>query len=217
MSLIFASLLVIRGRAVIIGVFLSIVIFIIFFLKNRKYKVWVIVSALLLLSLTSKYIYEALFLNYDVSNINSLSTGRFTRVLKGLDYFFKNPLGGQLINRVYKGHTIHNYLLFNLVNYGVLFSTPLLIIYFNYIFKVISAIKRNSFNYFELAPLTMIILIVVSLFEYTYPYAPGSSILLPFFLLGHYHKKQMLGRFAKVSKPPLPSAHGIARTTKSLA
>ncbi len=187
----FASLLVLRGRAAIIAIFLSMLIFIFFFIQKRKYKIIFIVLASFLLAFASEYIYESLFLNYDLSDVNSITTGRFDRDLKGLEYFFTNPIGGQLINPIYKGQTIHNYFLFNLVNYGILFSCPLLIIYFNYILHIVTAIKRNSFKYFEIGPLAMLMLMVISLFEYTYPYAPGSAIFFPFFLMGHYYKKKL--------------------------
>lgn len=189
--LMFSSLLVIRGRAAIVAVFIAMLIFILFYVRSRKYKVLIFSLIMIVLPFIGKYIYESLFLNYDLSDINSISTGRFQRNLFGLNYFIDNPFSGQLLNTEFNGLTIHNYILYNLVNYGLIFSSFLLLIYFKYIFIIIKAIKENTFQYFEIGPLVILILFIVSLFEYTYPYAPGSAIFFPFFLMGQYLRNKM--------------------------
>lgn len=188
-SLLFASLLVIRGRAVILAVIITIFIFIFYYI--RKSKLFFIIL-LLLTPLIWQYLYDALFLNYDITNLDSISTGRMERNIVGLDFFLNHPFGGQMTNPNFKGATIHNYLLFNIVNYGIFISLILFAIYFKYISITIKSFKNNSFLYFEVAPLVMTILLVISFFEYTYPFAPGSAIFFPFFLMGQYLKEKRL-------------------------
>ena len=185
-GLLFASLLVIRGRAAIVSILVATIVFIFFYLRNRKYKIITAIAAVLLLPFIGQYIYDALFLNYDLSDIDSFTTGRYERMMEGFNYFRNYTLTGQLGNPIYTGKTIHNYILINLVNYGILISVLLLSIYFQYIVEIFKAIKKNTFQYYEIGPLVMMIIFIVSLFEYTYPYAPGSAIFFPFFLMGQF-------------------------------
>lgn len=136
------------------------------------------------------FVYEALFLNYDTSDLNSISTLRWANYIAGLEFFIKHPVGGQLEAPYISNTAIHNYILYNLVNYGIFIGSLLLIVYFKYIFKSIKIIRNNSFQYFEAGPLAMVIIFFVSLFEYTYPFAPGSAIFFPFFLMGQYLQKE---------------------------
>lgn len=191
LAFLFASLLVIRGRSVILAVFFTMFIFIFYYIRNRKIRLLIIVASVLLIPIIGQYIYESLFLNYDISDINSISTGRMTRNIEGIDFFLNNPLTGQLAN-IFYGQTIHNYILISIVSYGVLLSSIILFIYFVYIFIIAKAIRHNTFEYFEVGPLVMVILLIISLFEYTYPYAPGSAIFFPFFLLGQYLKTNIV-------------------------
>ena len=189
-GLLFASLLVIRGRAVLVAVFLTIIIFIFYYIKSRKYKIATIIVGIALIPFIGQFIYEALILNYDVSNINSVSTGRWATYMEGLNFFKLHWIGGLIESSSYNGDTIHNYILYNLVNYGVFIGSLLLIIYFKYILKIASSIRNNTFLYFEVGPLVMVIIFIVSLFEYAYPFAPGSAIFFPFFLMGQYLQKE---------------------------
>lgn len=187
-GLLFASLMVIRGRAVIVAVFLTVLVLIFFFIKSRKYKIFTIVIIATSIPFVGNFIYEALFLNYDTSDIDSISTGRFDTYLYGLDFFKNYPLGGILENPYYRGRTIHNYLLFNLVNYGIFIASILFFVFYKYAIKIYQGIRRNSFSVHEAGPLVMVIIFIVSMFEYTYPYAPGSAVFFPFLLMGQYLK-----------------------------
>lgn len=186
--LIIASLLVIRGRAVIIAVILTWLVFNLFFLRNAKFKVLNIVFVFLLVPFVGKHVYDSLFLNYDISSIESISAGRVSAYLLGVEFFLNNPLSGMLLNDFHSEHIIHNYILYNIVNFGVILSPIMLIIYFRYILLIVYSVYRNSFGVYEVGPLMMVIIMIVSLFEYTYPYSPGSAVFFPFFLMGQYLK-----------------------------
>lgn len=195
-GILLASLLVIRGRAAIVSVLIAAIVFIFFYLHNRKYKIITIIIAVSLFPFIGQYLYDALFLNYDVTDIDSISTGRYERILEGLAYLQNYPLTGQLANPIYKGRTIHNYVLISLVTYGIIVSILLLCIYFRYIIEIFKAIKKNTFQKYEVGPLVMLIIFIVSLFEYTYPYAPGSAIFFPFFLMGQFLRINFLRKEA---------------------
>lgn len=186
-GLLLASLLVIRGRAVIVAVFVASFIFMFYYVRSMKYRIVVVAAILAVLPFIGQFVYDALFLNYDITDLDSLSTGRMERNIMGLEFITENPLFGELFNK-FGGNTIHNYILISLVSNGLLLGSLLLIVYFKYIYTVIRGIKNNSFGYYEIGPLVMLILLIVSLFEYTYPYAPGSAIFFPFFLMGQYLK-----------------------------
>lgn len=188
--LLMSSLLVIRGRAVIVAVFIAVTIFILSFIPSRKYKILTILIGIALLPFVGQFIYEALFLNYNTSDINSISTGRIVSYIEGIEYLKNHWIGVFLESSSYKGDTIHNYILYNLVNYGVFISSFLIIIYLKYVYTIFLAIRKNNFQYYEVGPLVLVIIFIVSLFEYTYPYAPGSAIFFPFFLMGQYLKNE---------------------------
>lgn len=187
--LLLSSLLVIRGRAVIVAVFITSFIFIFYYVRGVKYRFVIIAVILIALPFAGQFVYDALFLNYDITDLDSISTGRMERNIMGLEFLFEYPLTGELYN-TFKGNIIHNYLLITLVSYGVILASLLLVIYFKYMSIVINSIKKNSFEYYEVAPLVMAVLLIVSLFEYTYPYGPGSATFFPFFLMGLYFKNK---------------------------
>jgi len=191
-GLLFATILVIRGRAVILALFITLIIFVFYYLKSRKYKIVTVIASMALIPLIGQFIYEALFLNYDVSDMDSITTGRYETYIYGIDYFLDHPSAGNLEQPFYKGETIHNYVLYNLVNFGIFISTILFVVFFKYIFKIYNAIQKNSFEIHEAGPLVMVIIFIVSILEYTYPFAPGSAVFFPFLLMGTYLRKQSL-------------------------
>lgn len=191
--LLFASLLVIRGRAVIISVIIVDFLFVLFYLKNKRTALFYIFIILFSMPLLWGYLYDALFLNYDVTDINSVSSGRSERNMLAFDYLIKNPFFGTL--GAGYGY-VHNYLLHTFVLYGFFWGIIVLSVYYKYIVEVIVSIKNNKFKEHEVGPLTVAMLIIVSLFEYTYPYAPGSAVYFSYILMGHYLKNKEISRIS---------------------
>lgn len=185
--LLLASLLVIRGRAVIFSFLIINVVFIFFYIKNRRIFLYYISILLLLMPYLWIKFYDALFLHYDVTDVNSISTGRAVRNISALDYLLKNPFFGTLGDGY--GY-VHNYVLHTLVLYGLFWGIIILYVYFKYVSTVIMAIKVNTFDEVDVGPLIIAMLILVSLFEYTYPYAPGSAVYFAFIMIGQYLKKK---------------------------
>src|SRR5690554_1577680 len=63
--LLFASLLIIRGRSVILAVFLTIMLFLLFYVRRKGVVIATIILAMASLPFIWQYVYDALFLNYD--------------------------------------------------------------------------------------------------------------------------------------------------------
>lgn len=187
----FASLLVIRGRSAIVAVLFAGIIFIFYYIRGNRYKFFIVATILAISPFIAKMFYDAMFLNYDISDMNSIGTGRVEGNLIGLNFILKYPLFGGLEN-TFTDVKVHNYVLVNLVSFGVFVGSIILYAYFELILSVMYSIRKNTYQYFEVGPLVMVILIIASLFEYTYPYSPGSAIYFPFFLMGQYLKQQSI-------------------------
>lgn len=188
----FISLLVIRGRSTLVSVMFVTLIFLIYYLKSKEKKVVGLFVLITSLFLAFPYIYDALLLNYDIHEINSVSTGRTQVYTDAITYLKDNYLLGDIGEKFISDGIVHNYLLYNLVNYGVFLSLPLIVTYFSYFFIIIKFIFKNTYKSYEFASLTLLIIYLTSLFEYTYPYAPGSSILIPTLFFGVLLRRQRL-------------------------
>lgn len=180
------SLLVIRSRSSILSSILIVLIYTMYYLPSIKYRLYGFIGLVIGAVFLSPKIYQALFANYDTNSIESVSAGRVDVYLKGLEFLTNNPLGGSLQGIYVTDSYIHNYLLFNIVNYGVIISLPLVFTYFYYLLISLRAIKKNTFQSYDCIPLMMIIIFISSLFEYTFPFGPGTAIIFPFLFLGVY-------------------------------
>jgi O-antigen ligase len=196
--LLLISLLVIRNRAGLIGIFAVFLLIAIFNCKFKLKKISIIkfyFSFVPLIILYSEgyfkeiidFISKSFFLNYDVNNLNSLSSGR-TEVYKlALGFSLEHPILGELGGGIYNYYTPHNYILNKWVNFGIVGSLPFVLLYvyfFVYSFKSVAI--KNNMNESKLPIWLFIFSLVVSLFEYTYPFGPGVSQLMLWFLLGQY-------------------------------
>ena len=188
LSLLSATLLVLRGRAAIVAVIITTLIFIFYFFREKKHIFFSLILIALIILFAGDFIYKSMFSNYDVSDLNSVSSGRMERNIQGIKFLNNNLFLGQLGNPDVNFGKIHNYILITMVSYGLVFSTLIIYIYFSYIQIIINAVILNTSQYYEVGPLVMTILFIISLFEYTYPYAPGSAIFFAFFLMGQYLK-----------------------------
>lgn len=198
----FAVLLTIRNRSGVVAFLGSILFYLVskidFTLKKEKIVFFPIIILLIGVILYSSiltpifdYIYDALFLNYEITDINSLSAGRIDTYMDAFNFIKKYPLFGEL--RVSSGITIapHNYLLNILTQFGIIGMFPLVGLYifiWIYIIKKIIIDKEE-----ELSIYLLLLLLIISLFEPTYPYSPVTTVSLTWFLLGYY-----LNSFSKV-------------------
>lgn len=190
----FICILIVRGRSVIVATILSLILYFIFFIKDRRTKIFFVFFSIIFLMFFWNYIYESFTLNYDVTDVESLSSGRASTYEESIAFIRNNLLLGEIGYGKFADYTTHNYILNILVNYGILFSLPSLIIYFMLIYKLIKGLVEKNRQIFDVSILLIYLLIIVSMFEYSYPYSPGSATLFPFILFGQYLRQIDLKR-----------------------
>ena len=112
-------------------------------------------------------IYDVFTLNYDVSSLQSLSAGRFDTILYTLSDIYNNPITRTHIDPQIKPH---NYILFVFYHYGIILAPIVLLLAF-YVIK-------NTFHQLNsrYSRALLFMILFISIFEYTYPFAPLSTI-----------------------------------------
>ncbi|KJJ38847.1 hypothetical protein [Aequorivita vladivostokensis] len=188
-ALLLLSIIVLRGRAVILGCLICSFIFLFTRIRKNKYIILLPILLIPVIPYLYKLLIDSLFLNYDSTNINSLSSGRYNTYTEAFHFFVENPFFGQQGQTTLNGGIIHNYVLYALVSYGLMVSFFILILYFKYFKLVIKSMIKPKPLYYESGVFVFALFMLVSLFEYTFPFGPGSAVFFPFLLLGFYIKK----------------------------
>lgn len=196
-GLLFTSLLVLRNRSGIVGILIVALLLWIGHLSEKSVSArlislfWAILVVVALalsghLSIVAGYVWDSLTLNYDVGEANSLSAGRADVYIEALAYMADNPaFGGMGLSDPFDG-TPHNYLLSKAVQYGLVLGLPILA-YYVYLWRlgVAWALRRDRLaGPSHLTGHVLLFSLIVSLFEYTYPFGPGTSQVMLWFLLG---------------------------------
>ena len=130
-------------------------------------------------------VWQSLTGNYDVTNLESLSAGRTDTYGEAFAYFLRHPVLGSLGSPVDFDGTPHNYLLNTLVNFGAVGGLSLIILFGVLVWTCVRGItspERGSVQ--QLAAFILLFSLIVSMFEYTYPYGPGTTQLILWVLLG---------------------------------
>lgn len=132
------------------------------------------------------YIYSSFFENKDVSDLNSVSSGRLDLYQIGLSSFYKDFVFGN-ISIGASLPTLDNYIINVLSRYGFVGGLLLFPIYFYLWVICFRGLKRVPFN--KVYPFVcLLLLLIVSLFESTYPFGPGTPVICAFYLLGIHFK-----------------------------
>lgn len=194
------SLLVIRNRSGVVSVFITIL-----FVLAKEYGIkrniknivitQIIFLALIILFLLGAFdgiinaIYNSLFLNYDITDFNSISAGRILGYKSSLEFIKQYPVLGELETGKSISTTPHNYILNKWLNYGIIGSLPIVLFYLYLWFFTIKGIfiSKKTLG-FKLPVWVLLFSLIVSMFEYTYPYGPGASQIMVWFLLGQYYR-----------------------------
>lgn len=203
--LLFFTLLVIRNRSGLLGVIIILILMLVFDLlneisKNKLFLLNLTVFLLLILIITGQInfilqpVWDSFTSNYNVYNLEELSAGRVEVYIKSIQFIKRNPMFGEISMNSFIEGTPHNYLLNKAVSYGVVFSFPLFLFYF-YLWKftIIELwINRENSIFNKLPFYLMLLSLIISVFEYSYPYGPGVSQIMVWFILGQYLKKDYL-------------------------
>ncbi len=141
----------------------------------------IILTSLLIPDSVSSFIYDSFFLNQD----RDFTSDRAYRNQKALEFIADNLWFGNLDGRAADFGWIHNYLLLQLFNFGILLSLPLILLYFYIAFVVLKNVWSHNINQIAMIGFpAMLVPLGISLAEPTLPYGPGTTTLINFILLG---------------------------------
>lgn len=142
---------------------------------------------------------ESFIGNREASDIDSLSSGRVSRLYQSWNYFLAHPLVGFLGSGdgyIFMPEAAHMFLLFRLERYGCFGAIPFIIIYIKLFNTMLHSVKDNN----QLIAGTLLLAYVESLAEYAPPFGPGSSLILMFFLIGLYYHETSQHSTIKISQ-----------------
>lgn len=193
-------ILVLRARAAFLA--LMFVLFLVFWLKlkSNKYRYLIftgIFAGILLVFLFRGFIIPAFLSDFffggkDISDLNAISSGRFERNIAAIKLIADYPLFGQLSTSIYL-KTVHNYVLLKASQFGLLGSLPILILYFFIFWTIIkNVLKIRQIGLENSGYLIIIIPFIISIFEPSYPFGPGSVQVIAFLMFGYSLKSTYL-------------------------
>lgn len=196
-----SSMFVLRNRSGLLGLLLIILLM----LLTGKKKivlgrlVLVVTIILLLIILQLAYgilnplldvIYEAFVLNYDINDLNSLSAGRVNVYGRGFEFITKYPIFGELNSVEELFGRAHNYILNKWIEYGIIGSLPMIILYISlFAFDARLLLGRIRTSKSVLTGWLLLFGLIISTFEHTYPYGPGVSQIVVWFMIGQTLRK----------------------------
>ena len=180
-------ILTIRARAALLAATLVIALMLFQRYKNKYLllsfwgAILLVVAVFLLLPHSIKqYVYQSLFAGFS----GDITSGRMARNQQALQVLAENPMFGQLLNARGVG-IVHNYPLFQVLNFGLLMAAPLLALYFYLLFVDIKAIATKGISAMRYVGLyALLAVFVVSMFEYSFPYGPGTTTVMNFIFFG---------------------------------
>ena len=130
----------------------------------------------------SDYIVDSFTRNHE----GDIVAGREQGWRTGVSVFSENPLLGHIVvDSQYDFLSIHNYFLRMLSEFGIIGSLPFMILYFRLLFLTIRKSIKSSLNIDNMGFFTTIVLLIISLEEPTFPFSPGTGVIMSFILLGN--------------------------------
>ena len=198
LGLSFMVLLVIRNRSGILGFLILAILMIInkatkrILLRNLMIVtvlfllIFIMIISGLLTSLLEPLV-KAFILNYDISDLDSLSAGRTSVYFEALQFLLNYPIFGKLSTNQTISKIPHNYVLNKWVEYGLIGSIPFVMFYiylWSFAIRRLFYQKKIKSNNPNPALWLLLLGLIISIFEYTYPYGPGVSQIMVWFCLG---------------------------------
>ena len=183
----FFILLTIRARTATLTVLLMLLYILFERFKGRNIALF-FVGGLALLGIifvllpdsVKDYFFNSLLQNRE----GDITAGRIERNQAGLSVLAQSPFLGNLGKNAEIG-TIHNYPLNRTFAFGIVFSFPILLMYFYIlIFAVKRTIKANNRQNGNIGYYLLLIPFIISMAEYTFPYGPGTATVFNFLLFG---------------------------------
>lgn len=191
-----ADLIVLRNRSGLVALAVCLLVFFMSKIKLKKrysrntLLIPLIITGLAIL-ITSNVlnpifdiIYNSFTLNYNTSDLNSLSANRTDVYMSVLQFLKVSPFFGEVQLQSNISETPHNFLLNLWLNYGILGMLPVTIFYISIWLFVLykTFIGRKT----DISLYLLLFMLVISMFEYTYPFGPLSTVSFSWILLGNY-------------------------------
>lgn len=196
-ALLFTALQIVRNRSGIIGVVLVAAMLITKEIGRRhpaRILVWIVLTGAVLgllwgtgwLNTSWQFLWDSITLNHDVTDADAFSGGRTDVYAQALAFLWSHPLFGDLGPGTEFGHIAHNYIVNKLVAFGLLGSFPFVLFYVSLWKRALwaRADYRKVDRTLPLWRCLLLFALLISLFEYTYPFGPGVSTVMVWFLLG---------------------------------
>lgn len=170
-----------RSALVALSVYAMVILF-----KNLAVYEKILLGALLagIIFVFTDVIVDSFVGQHDITDLNSLSTGRWERNLLGVEFLRTHWADGELYE-LSGIPWIHNYLLLRLVRYGVIWAAPFYLFYL----YLAGAICRRAFNkervgICNIGYYVLIIQFIISLLEPSAPFGPGTVVFVSYVVLG---------------------------------
>ena len=197
----FLSLLTFRNRSTSVGVIILFLIILFKHIKKNGIKSRDVILAIAILGGLSivginpiNYIIQSFTENTDTTDLESFSSGRTYMYSKAIEIYSNDVIGGNLSQNI-KLLTVDNFVLSLSARTGIWGMIIYMPIYFYLWVISIKNIITNKNTNSTLPYYCIFILLVVSFFEASYPFGPGTAIFISYFLLGHTnsykYKKEM--------------------------
>ena len=185
--LIFLVLLVIRCRTALVAYVLFVMIYVWQFWSHKSKMYFFI-----LLTIIGAFYFDTiidivntvLFNNDEIGDVDSLTTGRYERNIKGIAYFSNHMFTGELLENS-EIEWIHNYLLLRFVKYGI-WALPFLAIYLLFFVTMVKSFLKKEYNLKAMGIYVLTIPFFCSMLEPSAPFGPGTVQIMSYLLFGIY-------------------------------
>lgn len=113
-----------------------------------------------------------------------LTSDRTRRNIEALEIIKNDPFFGRMSSGQ-NVQWVHNYLLRIVSDYGILGASPLVYLYFILAITIFNKLRKIEIkNLYNIGYITMIVPLITSLAEPTYPFEPGTAVLFSYVLFG---------------------------------
>lgn len=127
------------------------------------------------------YIYDSFFMG----NEYDITSGRMDRNAAAIDFLSSNMLLGNLNGTAPAFGWIHNYPLLQMFNYGMVFSLPILVLYFGlFFYLIVKSLRHYTNGWDSVGVFVLLVPFIGSLTEPTFPFGPGTTTSFNFLLYG---------------------------------
>ncbi len=182
--------LVMRSRSSILAM---LVFFILMFIKKRDYRILAVSLLLIIIAFLMpkvklvNYILNpinsAFKLGKNINDLESFSSNRISVYREAISDIKEYPLFGISKRNIVFNRIPHNYVINKLLLYGIIGSLFFLLIYLLFAYSSLKEALVSVPTIKNMGAFIFLIPLIISMFEYTYPFGPGTANIFTFFFL----------------------------------